>query len=198
MVRAIDNKHASPELPILILGKKTSTKKKDQGEDDQERQVVQVESLENIKDYFQSNDAAGLIITGDRQDIRHDDISDILHILGPSRFLLFRPSDEVMDRFIRSLLTSNEKADTKSYRDDYDELRGRISTLETKNASLEATIRTLVAALSQCDPWPEAYAGDENAWDLIMQNVPVADQDQAEFDQSYDENSGEEEEFEEG
>jgi hypothetical protein len=159
---------------------------------------VQVESLENVKDYFQSSDAAGLIITRERQDITHDDISDLVHILGSTRFLLFWPSKDVMDRLIGSVLTSGEKAETKSYHDDYDELRSRISTLETKNASLEATIRTLVAALSQYDPWPEAYAGDENAWDLIMQNVPVADQDQGEFDQSFDDNSGEEEEFEEG
>jgi hypothetical protein len=196
VVRAITDKPDSPGLPVLILGKKTSTKKPDPAEGDQHRQVVQVESLEQVNDYFQSSDAAGLIITRDRLDITHEDISGLLHILGPSRFLLFWPSDEVMDRFIGSVLTPGENGDTKSYHNE--DLRGRISRLETKNASLEATVRTLVAALSQCDPWPEAYAGDENAWDLIMQNVPVADLDQGEFDQSYDENSGEEEEFEEG
>ncbi|HWQ64767.1 MAG TPA: hypothetical protein VN429_10160 [Methanospirillum sp.] len=158
--------------------------------------MVQVKSLEQVNDYFQSSDAAGLIITRDRLDITHDDISSLLHILGPSRFLLFWPSDEIMDRFIGAVLTSGENADTKSYHNE--ELRARISTLETRNVSLEATVRTLLAALSQYDPWPEVYAGDEKAWDLIMQNVPVADQDQGEFDQSYDENSGEEEEFEEG
>jgi hypothetical protein len=198
VVRAIADKNASQGLPILILGKNPFKTLQDPAPGEQERQVVQVESLEKVKDYIHSNDAAGLIINRDRQDITHDDISGILQILGLSRFLLLWPPDEVLDRFISSLLASNERANTKTFGEDRDDLQARIVTLKAKNASLEATIRTLVAALSQCDPWPEAYTGDENAWDLIMQNVPVADQDQGEFEQSYDEDSGEDEEFEEG
>jgi len=194
VVRTIADNLASPGLPVFILGKIAFTKTQDQADGYHKSEVVQVESLEILKDSIRNSDSAGLIITRDRKDITHDDISDLLYILGPTRFLLLWPSDEMIDRFIWSV-ASSEKADTNSYHNDHDDLQSRIATLESKNASLEATVRTLVAALSQYDPWPEVYTSDKKAWDLIIQNIPVADQDQEEFDQPYDENSEEDEEF---
>lgn len=193
MVRDIADNPTSSGLPVLILGK-TSAKNWDLAENRQ-REVMQVESLDKARDLLLSSNAAGLIITRDMQNITSYDISDLLHILRPTRFLLFWPSDEMIHKFIGYVPPPGEKGDTKNFRDE--ELQNRISTLETRNASLEATIRTLIAALSQYDPWPEVYAGDEKAWDLIMQNVPVADQDSGEFHQPYDDNSQEDDEYEE-
>ncbi|WP_319580108.1 hypothetical protein [uncultured Methanospirillum sp.] len=190
----ITEQQTGPGLPILTLRKTRDGLTEGQAGDKEDR-FVPVESLKKAVEYLKSNDAAGLIISRDRQDISPDDLVTLVQALGSSRFLLLWPPDEMM-RVIRPV-PSVEKEE-KEGSDDPESLHTRIAILEARNASLEASMKTLVAALSQCDPWPEAYAGDENAWELIMQGIPVADLDAEDFgDTGDDEGSDEEEEYDE-
>ncbi len=194
MVSTITEQQTGPGLPILTLRKTRDGLTEGQAGDKEDR-FVPVESLKKAVEYLKSNDAAGLIISRDRQDISPDDLVTLVQALGSSRFLLLWPPDEMM-RVIRPV-PSVEKEE-KEGSDDPESLHTRIAILEARNASLEASMKTLVAALSQCDPWPEAYAGDENAWELIMQGIPVADLDAEDFgDTGDDEGSDEEEEYDE-
>ena len=194
MVSTITEQQTVPGLPILILGN-TGGGLEENPTGDKENRFVPVESLLKAVEYIQSSDAAGLIISRDRQDISPDDLVTLVQALGSSRFLLLWPPDEMM-RVIRPV-PSVEKEE-KEGSDDPESLHAIIAILEARNASLEESMKTLVAALSQCDPWPEAYAGDENAWELIMQGIPVADLDVEDFgDTGDDEGSDEEEEYDE-
>nr|WP_319538351.1 hypothetical protein [uncultured Methanospirillum sp.] len=190
----IAEQQTGPGLPILTLGKIRDGLTDGQAGDKEDR-FVPVESLKKAVEYLQSSDAAGLIISRDRQDISPDDLVTLVQALSSSRFLLLWPPDEMM-RVVRPV-PSVEKEE-KEGSDDPESLHARIAILEARNASLEASMKTLVAALSQCDPWPEAYAGDEDAWELIMQGIPVADQDAEDFgDTGDDEGSDEDEEYDE-
>ena len=180
-------------LPILILGKNPDGLEENPTGDKHENWLVPVESLIKAVEYLQSNDAAGLIISRERHDISPDDLVTLVQALGSSRFLLLWPPDEMM-KVVRPVTVKREMKDES---DDPESLHARIVILEARNASLEASMKTLVAALSQCDPWPEAYAGDEDAWELIMQGIPVADKDAEDFGDTGDDEGSSEEEYDE-
>jgi len=190
VVSTITEQQTVPGLPIFILGN-TGGGLEENPTGDKENRYVPVESLKVAVEYLQNSDAAGLIISRDRQDISSDDLVSLVQALGSSRFLLLWPPDEMM-KVVR-LMQSVEKAE-KDGSDDPESLHARIAILEARNASLEASMKTLVAALSQCDPWPEAYAGDEDAWELIMQGIPIADQDAEDFGNTGDDEGSDEEE----
>lgn|GEM_PF-6358870 len=194
MVSTIAEQQTGSGLPILILGNVPGRLEENPTDDKQENRFVPVESLIKAIEYLQSNDAAGLIISRERHDISPDDLVTLLQALGSSQFLLLWPPEEIM-KVVRPITVKKEMKDESN---DPENLQSRIAILEARNASLEALMKTLVAALSQCDPWPEAYAGDEDAWELIMQGIPVADLDAEDFgDTGDDEGSGEEEEYDE-
>ncbi len=192
MVSTIVEEERGPGLPILMLGN-TGGGLDENPTSDKENWLVPVESLIKAVEYLQSSDAAGLIISRERHDISPDDLVTLVQALGSSRFLLLWPPDEMM-KVVRPVTL---KKVMKDELDDPENLHDKIAILKARNASLEASMKTLVAALSQCDPWPEAYAGDEDAWELIMQGIPVADKDALDFSDSGDDGESSEEEYDE-
>ncbi len=188
--------HRSGKGMILLLGETASQMAQDFTTGEQKIRFFPVKDLEEAKEQFFKNKAVGLIISRDRRDINPENVLNLIQNTIKNQrttpFLLLWPPDEMLNRFIRLVHASTETiADIDTC--DPEKLKTRIATLEAKNATLEGSIRTLVAALSQCDPWPEAYAGEESAWELVMQGLPVADRDSEEYSGIEDDEGSDEE-----
>jgi len=175
--------------PILILGEAGIRIAHDNSKEVQDGIFLPVYSITEAFEHLQKGNAEGLIISREWKDIPADELVNLVQ-KGSSWFLLLWPPDEVLVNFIR-FIGIQRRPENEHAPDDMKELHARIASLESRNTSLEASVRTLLAALSQCDPLPEAYAGDENAWELILQGVPVADLDSGDYqttgDQEFDE-----------
>ncbi len=194
---SVEKPHRAIDGRILVIGEDTIRILLGAPTTDQHDRFIQVQSVAEALDLLQKGETAGLIIGREYQNLTTTELKHLVHT-GSSWFLLLWPPGAILNRFI-GLDEPSHNPNNLEESDDREQLRERVATLEERNTTLEASIRTLVTALSQYEAGPEAYAGDEHAWDLIMQGVPVADQDsefQSDEDPEFDEDSETEEEEE--
>lgn len=151
--------------------------------------------IQAVLDLLSVSQSAGVIISRDVS-LSSEDMPAPLSSISPgNRYLIWPPDEEILPWF--TALTQQaghitEKRGVGSPGDltaENEELKGRVE-------ALESAVRSLVAALSQCDPWPEAYADDHETWEMIMQGVPTAGMspkqqdltdDEGEYDEAYEE-----------
>lgn len=93
---------------------------------------------------------------------------------SPGNLLLIWPPDDEILPWFETLIQQEEREPEERSNASHGDLTAENTELKGRVEALESAVRSLVAALSQCDPWPEAYADDHETWEMIMQGVPSA------------------------
>lgn len=128
-----------------------------------------IQAVQHILSFGQS----AIIISRDTP-LSPEDRAALPTSISPGNLLLIWPPDDEILPWFETLIQQEELAPgdrgialSGDLTAENIELKGRVE-------ALESAVRSLVAALSQCDPWPEAYADDHETWEMIMQGVPAA------------------------
>lgn len=181
----------SHKKPIIILGETAARIVRVHLTDLPEDSLISVQTMTQALTYLQKGYASALVISRDGPVITEDELNRLTRIHRLYQPPILWPQDELLESYVRQLVASRrwtmEKA-KEPHISNAEDLRVKNAELTARVASLEAAVRSLVAALSQCDPWPEAYAGEQETWEMIMQGIPVADLDT-------DDSFGDEQEF---
>lgn len=118
-----------------------------------------------------------LLVSRDFSDISEDDLAGITR--NSPIFTLIWPPDSLIEPFIWKFLQDFSREPVMD--PDINELVQSTRVLIRENedltrriGSLEAVVRSLISALSQYEPVTEAYADNEDAWNIIMKNMPSA------------------------
>ncbi|MDD1729223.1 MAG: hypothetical protein LUQ50_09140 [Methanospirillum sp.] len=192
----VEKSHMTMNGRILVIGEDTIHKLQDASATDHHDRFILVQSVTEALDLLQKGETTGLIIGREHQKLTTTEMKYLAQTES-SWFLLLWPPDVILNLFIWPD-ESSKNSNNREEPGDQEHLRERIATLEARNTTLEASVRTLITALSQCEAKSDVYTGDEHAWDLIMEGIPVADQDsefQTDEEQESDEDdkTGEEE-----
>lgn len=174
---------------IIFLGKDASPIASSLTSYQTEIELIYADTLAKVRMHADPADGAILLISRDMENLTEEDLLSISDLYFQ---LIVWPPDDVIPALIRivaargrdlsaaepvidTLVQSSEILLKKNQ-----ELSGRIT-------ALEAVVRSLLAALSQYDPAVEAYAGEEDAWELMMQGLPAAGQAPEEYsEEEYD------------
>jgi hypothetical protein len=119
-----------------------------------------------------------LIISRDASDISDEDLIRLIDNTALST-LIWPPKSRI-EPFIRHFIQAHsedveEEPVIHELIEGTEVLLQKNQELTDRITSLQSVVRSLLSALSQYEPAAEAYADHEDAWGIIMNNMPVAD-----------------------
>lgn len=160
---------------------------------------IPVGTLDEAENMMNREEGGILLIWRDFFNPNRDEISRLLNS-APYPVILW-PSDQHLDLLLSHLCV--EHPDNPELCSNSEEIIEKTKNLAQENevfrrriAVLEGSIRSLISALSQYEPAAEAYTTDEDAWEMIMKNIPTAEINPEEpdiEDNEYSEDEGYEE-----
>lgn len=151
--------------------------------------------IQTVHDMLSSSQSNSVIISRDTP-LSPADMRALPESITPANLLLIWPPDEEILPWFETLMHQHEQAPEERGITSPVDLITENTELKGRVEALESAVHSLVAALSQCDPWPEAYADDHETWEMIMQGVPAAGMSPNEQD-STDEEGQYDDEYEE-
>lgn len=181
---------------IIVLGKTASQTVRLLKNDQKDCPFIIADTIADAIDWLEGQVSDSLLISRDMVDIKE---AEFLQILTGNHRSIIWPPDNLIEPFIRHLTRSlSEISEDDAIIDTFikssEILIRKNQDLTTRIIALEGAVKSLLSALSQYDPVAEAYTGEIDAWELIMQGLPTAGLDPDEFsEKEYDDP----EEFEE-
>jgi hypothetical protein len=144
------------------------------------------EAFKNLETTYQTD----VLISRDAEQFAPEDAILLQQLNNRDGLKIIWPPDESIELILQTLteeISTKEEDGEHASSEEYDNLQEKNAELQSRVDALESAVRSLVAALSQCDPWPEAYADDHETWELLMQGIPSAEaQDETMNEPDYD------------
>ena len=161
---------------VIILGVGASRVTESLLRDQPSNRLLVAESLAGARELLDSGIGDILLISRDVTDL---DETELLHLSTVDYQMIIWPPDHLLLPLISHLASQNpQNIEDESPIDQLvqssEELIRKNLELTTRITALEAVVRSLIAALSQYDPAIEAYAGEKDAWELMMLGLPAA------------------------
>ncbi len=168
---------------ITILGETASHAAQLLMQDRSDCPFIIADTVADARYWLDSQVSDILLISRDMVDINE---AEILQIFTDNHRTIIWPPDHLIESLIRLLTGSlSEFSEEESIIDTFIQsseiLIKKNQDLTTRITALEGAVRSLLSALSQYDPAAEAYTGDNDAWNLIMQGLPTAGLDSEEY-----------------
>lgn len=140
--------------------------------------IVCARNIEEAQKNLNSTRKTDVLISRDAEPIPLPNLLQLTQQRKNYNITIIWPPDEAIGPYIQEMTeqasTLTKSVETVISPENAEKIQTENAELQARVTALESAIRSLVAALSQCDPWPEAYADDHETWEMIMQGIPQA------------------------